>query len=89
MRFKGARASVDRLEEMMAENKTFDTPIRGFDGVTFDDITFGYPNGKQLLVDTFYFGFPHPRNEIPRQLQEDLPLLYDTKLWRSPSSEAV
>ncbi len=49
MRFKGARASVDRLEEMMAENKTFDTPIRGFDGVTFDDITFGYPNGKQLL----------------------------------------
>lgn len=51
MRFKGARASVDRLEEIISGDSAPDMPIRGFDGVAFKDITFRYPNGKLLLKD--------------------------------------
>lgn len=51
MRFKGAKVSVDRLEEMILEDRVPDTPMRGFDGVAFHDITFSYPNGKLLLKD--------------------------------------
>ncbi len=51
MRFKGAKVSVDRLEELILEEKISDTSISGFDGVAFENITFHYPNGKLLLKD--------------------------------------
>ena len=51
IRFKGAKVAVDRLEEMMSESEMSDTSIEGFDKVTFDNITFHYPNGKMLLKD--------------------------------------
>lgn len=51
MRFKSAKVSVDRLEEMILKERVPDMPVRGFDGVAFNDITFSYPNGKLLLKD--------------------------------------
>lgn len=51
MRFKSAKISVDRLEEMILEDRSFDISIKGFDGVSFNKIAFCYPNGKLLLKD--------------------------------------
>lgn len=51
MRFKGAKVSVDRLEEMIAEEGEPDMSVRGFDEVAFEKVTFGYPGGKLLLKD--------------------------------------
>lgn len=49
MRFKGAKVSVNRLEELISEEGETEAPIIGFDGVAFNDVTFSYPNGKRLL----------------------------------------
>lgn len=51
VRFRGARAAVDRLEGMISENGESDVPIRGFDRVSFEHVTFGYPDSELLLKD--------------------------------------
>lgn len=48
MQFRGARASMDRLGDIVSRDGESGEPVSGFDGVVFDNVTFGYTEDKVL-----------------------------------------
>lgn len=49
MQFKGAKASMNRLNDVIFHDVETCEPIRGFENIVFDDVTFGYAGKDKVL----------------------------------------
>lgn len=49
MQFKGAKASMDRLNDVICRDMEEWKPVRGFEDIMLDDVTFGYTEESKVL----------------------------------------